>query len=246
MTSKRAGAMRSRQCCTKSGYADFDSLNREDEIAILDHIAEAELPAPLALILFPATAKFADATIKYLRHQLLAHFDAVLIFSDDCRSDTVAAVRDAVKDDPRITVCCVSQAQNDERLSQSRDVFLAEGGVLLREHAFYMFVVAAMEQSPCIVYADEDHLDAHGIRRRPQFKPCFSPELLRRTGYTGPCVFLHGVKFDVGSFLRRWQASPVARLTEALVAETKGARSSMYHSSCITMSGLAANRGSRR
>lgn len=202
----------------------FDSLNREDEIAILDHIAEAELPAPLALILFSAaTAKFADATLKHLRYQLLTHFDAVLVFSNDCRSDTVAAVRDAVKDDPRITVCYVSHVQNDERLSQSRDVLLAEGGVLLREHAFYMFVVAAMEQSPCIVYADEDHLDAHGIRRRPQFKPRFSPELLRRTGYTGPCVFLHGIKFDVGSFLGCWQASPVARVTEALVAEIKGA-----------------------
>ena len=80
-----------------------------------------------------------------------------------------------------------------------------------------MFAIAANQRSPCVVYADEDHLDAHGIRRRPRFKPNFSPELLRRTGYTGPCVFLHDVKFEVGNVLRDPQASPVARLTEAVV-----------------------------
>ena len=149
-----------------------------------------------------------------------------------------------MKDDLRITVCFVSHAQNDERLSQSRDVFLAEGGVLLREHAFYMFVVAAMEQSPCIVYADEDHLDAHGIRRRPQFKPCFSPELLRRTGYTGPCVFLHGITLTLVA------PAPLAGFAggsgdRSAGRRDKGCWSSMYRSSYITMSGRAANRGSR-
>lgn len=196
----------------------FDRISRDDEKAILDYIAEAELPAPLALFLFDvSTARFASATVKHLRRQLLSRFDAVLVFSDDCRADAIAAARAAVKDDPRFTVSSVSHLQIDELLSLRRDVLLAEGGVLLRKHALYMFLIAANERSPCVVYADEDHLDAHGIRRRPRFKPKFSPELLRRTGYTGPCVFLHGIKFDADRVLREPQASPVARLTDMVV-----------------------------
>ena len=82
-------------------------------------------------------------------------------------------------------------------------MLLAEGGVLLREHALYMFLAAAKERSPCLIYSDEDRLDARGIRRRPHFKPSFSPELLRRTGYIGPCALLRGVDLDPSVLLQR-------------------------------------------
>ena len=196
----------------------FDSLGRDDEEAILDHIAEAELPAPLALFLFDGgSAWFAAATVRHLRRQLLSRFDAVLAFSDDCHAEAIAAAQAAVKDDPRFTVSSATDIKINDLLSQRRDVLLAEGGVLLREHALYMLLVAVKGNSPCVVYADEDHLDARGIRRRPRFKPNFSPELLRRTAYTGPCVLLHDVKFDAEHVLRERKTSPVGRLTEMVV-----------------------------
>ncbi|MGH6824146.1 glycosyltransferase family 2 protein [Methyloceanibacter sp.] len=197
----------------------FDSLSRDDEKAIVEHIAEAEMPVPLALFMFDAgTAKFAAATVKHLRRQLFSRFDAVLLFTRHCNADAVAAARAAVKDDPRFTVSA-ADLPIDNRLAERRCVLLAEGGVLLREHALYLFLVAAKERSPCLVYADEDHLDAHGIRRRPRFKPSFSPELLRRTGYTGPCLFLHDIEFDAARILREREAWTVSGLTEALVQE---------------------------
>jgi GT2 family glycosyltransferase len=198
----------------------FDSLSRDDEKAILDHVAAAEMPVPLALFMFDAgTAQFAAATVKHLRKQLLSRFDAVLFFTGDCAPDAVAAARAAVKDDPRFTVASASGSPIGDRFAGRRCVLLAEGGVLLREHALYMFLVAAKKHAPCLVYADEDHLDAHGIRRRPRFKPSFSPELLRRTDYTGPCVFLHGITFDVDRILGEWVGWTVGRVTGSLVEE---------------------------
>ena len=198
----------------------FDSLGRDDEKAILDHIAAADMPVPLAFFIFDAgTAQFAAATAKHLRRQFLSRFDAISFFTGDCRPDAVAAARAAVKNDPRFTVASASGPPIDDRFAGRRCVLLAEGGVLLREHALYMFLVAASERSPCIVYADEDHLDSHGIRRRPRFKPDFSPELLRRTDYTGPCIFLHGIEFDADRILRKWEGGTVGRVTEALVEQ---------------------------
>lgn len=43
-----------------------------------------------------------------------------------------------------------------------------------------------------LVYADHDHLDARGRRCRPEFKPDWSPELLRATNYIGPALALRG------------------------------------------------------
>ena len=59
----------------------FDGLSREDKSAILGHIAEAELPVPLAIFLFDATtAQFAIQTVRHLRKQLFTGFVAVLCF----------------------------------------------------------------------------------------------------------------------------------------------------------------------
>jgi len=176
----------------------FDALSWRDKEAIRDHIAEANLPVPLAVFVFDAaSANFARDAVRHLRQQLLSRFEAVLCFTLDCPADAIAGVSRAIEGDPRFTLS--SAPENfDRALFAGRDgVLLAEGGVLLREHALYMFVLAAQERSLCLIYADEDHLDARGVRRRPYFKPSFSPELLRRTNYIGACAFLRGVDLDL-------------------------------------------------
>lgn len=74
--------------------------------------------------------------------------------------------------------------------------------MLLREHALYLFLAAGKQSAPALLYADEDHLDSGGIRRRPYFKPGFSPELLRHSFYIGPCVLLRGLEIDANALLR--------------------------------------------
>ncbi len=182
----------------------FDKLTRSDEEAILHHVAETELPVPLVVFLFDAvSAQFAAASIQHLRKQLLSRFDALLCFSRDCRTKDVVSARKAVAGDTRFTVSSELDSRADEFLAERDCILLAEGGVLLREHALYMFVLAAGERHRCLIYSDEDHLDTHGLRRKPRFKPTFSPELLHRLSYLGPCAFLRGVDFDASEWLCR-------------------------------------------
>jgi GT2 family glycosyltransferase len=197
----------------------FDTLSQADREAIQAHIAEAEMPVPLVAMRFDANSvRFAAAAIERLRQQLLRDFEALLCFAPDCPPGAVAAARRAAKDDPRIEIS--TAPSDDGAILAERDVvLLIDGGALLREHALYMFVVAALGRSPCLVYADEDWLDSDGIRRYPFFKPSYSPELERRTGYFGPCILCRGADIDWRALLGEGAQSAdryVAALTARL------------------------------
>jgi O-antigen biosynthesis protein len=59
-------------------------------------------------------------------------------------------------------------------------------GDCLAEHALYWAAEAiAGGQNVAMLYADEDEIDAHGVRSKPRFKPDWSPEHLRSINYVG-------------------------------------------------------------
>jgi O-antigen biosynthesis protein len=63
---------------------------------------------------------------------------------------------------------------------------LAMPGIVVAPHASAAIAAAwASQPAPDVLYADEDRLDANGVRRAPVFKPGFSPDLLRATAYLG-------------------------------------------------------------
>lgn len=182
----------------------FDSLKARDRDAIMAHIAAANLAAPAVVMPFDATtAQFAPEAIGHLQKQLLADFEAIVCFTPECPPQAVTAAKHAARDDPRILISGLPLSADAAPRALKRGVVLAEGGVLLREHALYMMAAAAADHSePVLVYSDEDHLDPGGVRRRPAFKPVFSPELLRRTGYIGPCALLRGTDPDLVTLLQ--------------------------------------------
>jgi GT2 family glycosyltransferase len=205
--------------------ARFDELSQQDRSAVREHVAKADLPVPLVLFLFDgATAKFAASAVDRLRVQLLDRFDALLCFSSDCLPEAIAAARRAARDDSRFTISSAPHFHDATAFAGRDHLLLAAGGILLREHALYMFVTAALGQTPCLVYADEDHLNPQGLRCRPFFKPSFSPELQRRTGYIGPCVLLRGVDVDTRA-LSLGEGSPAVerRIEEAVEQLGRGA-----------------------
>jgi GT2 family glycosyltransferase len=174
----------------------FDTLSQADREAIQAHIDEAALPVPLVVMRFDANAvRFAANAIERLRQQLLTNFEALLWFTPDFPPAVMGVAKQAAKDDPRIEIA--PSPSDVATIAEEQDLVLfVDGGALLREHALYMFVVAASDHSPCLVYADEDWLDPDGVRRYPFFKPSYSPELERRTGYVGSCILLRGIDVD--------------------------------------------------
>jgi GT2 family glycosyltransferase len=193
----------------------FDELTPSDRTAIREHIAVGNLPVPFAVFVFDASsAGFAASAVEHLKGQLLNSFDALLCFASDSPAAAIAAARRAVKDDARFTLSSAPHYHDAASFNGRACVLLAAGGVLLREHALYMFAAAAADHAACLVYADEDHLDPHRFRRYPFFKPTFSPELQRRSGYIGPCALLRGIDVDTRALLLGQGARAVERCIE--------------------------------
>ena len=65
-------------------------------------------------------------------------------------------------------------------------------GDRLSPHALYFYAQALQDDSPAMVYADEDCIDNDGHRSQPMFKPGWSPELLHSTMYLGRAVLYRG------------------------------------------------------
>ena len=62
-------------------------------------------------------------------------------------------------------------------------------GDRLSPHALHNYAQAhSRDDSAALFYSDEDHIDNQGNRTDPLFKPGWSPELLRSTGYLGRSV----------------------------------------------------------
>jgi len=81
-------------------------------------------------------------------------------------------------------------ATNDALAAASGDycVFLDQDDLLAKSALFEFAARIALRPQADLVYADEDHVDAAGVRSRPFFKPDWDPEWLRTTN----CV-LHPV-----------------------------------------------------
>jgi hypothetical protein len=65
-------------------------------------------------------------------------------------------------------------------------------GDRLSPHALHFYAQALQDDSPDIVYADEDLIDSSGNHSEPLFKPGWSPELLRSTMYLGRAMLRRG------------------------------------------------------
>ena len=198
----------------------FDTLSHGDRTAIRNHIAQAECPVPLAVLVFDAnSAIFAASAVEHLRGQLLERFDALLCFTADCAPAAIVSARRATKGDTRFTFSSAPHFHDAAVLAEHDHLLLAAGGVLLREHALYMFMTAALGRPPCLIYADEDRLDPNGMRSYPFFKPGFSPELQRRTEYVGACALLRGIDVDLRALIVGEGPRAVARCIDAAVEQ---------------------------
>jgi GT2 family glycosyltransferase/glycosyltransferase involved in cell wall biosynthesis len=180
----------------------FDELTPEDRAEIQEHIAKGVFAKPLVVMLFDEnSSRHAREAVLHLRQQLFIDFEGLLHFQPGCAARDVQAARRAMEKDARLRIL-TGEVSPADWPSLPQSVILSEGGVLLREHGLYLLLTAAEASGRrCLIYADEDHLDRFGIRRRPNFKPTFSPELLRRRDYLGPCVLFRGEKLDLAALL---------------------------------------------
>jgi GT2 family glycosyltransferase len=131
-----------------------------------------------------------DTVLARLRNQIYDNWSALLLFDTVSQSHFLRVARSAAQRDKRISVDVKRNIPLATIVPENASIIFASGDVLLREHAVYMFVVAASGREECVVYSDEGGLDENGDPVDPLFKPDYSPELFKGGNYIGPCFLV--------------------------------------------------------
>ncbi|WP_262689846.1 glycosyltransferase family 2 protein [Kordiimonas aestuarii] len=117
---------------------------------------------------------FLRRTIKSLREQFYEHWTLCLLPVGEDFTLQVA--------DKRVQIVCGVQAMPE--LNDADYICWLKPGDELSEQALYMFA-RAVEDSPALVYCDEDQLNIRHVRRHSHFKPGWNYELLLACDYIG-------------------------------------------------------------
>ncbi|MFO1153185.1 MAG: glycosyltransferase [Rhodospirillales bacterium] len=173
--------------------AAYDELDRGDRRAIRRHI-EVMPARPRISVLMPVynpDPAHLRAAIASVRGQLYPDWELCIVDDASTRREIAPILAELGKADPRIHVkgrrenVGIAAASNTALAMASGDyVAFLDHDDVLAPHALYM-VAAELAAHPEaeFIYSDEDHLNEHGRRTTPHFKPDWNPELLARQNY---------------------------------------------------------------
>jgi GT2 family glycosyltransferase len=119
-------------------------------------------------------------------------------------------------------------------------VCVLQAGDRLAEHALYWMAAAIVEGGDvAMAYADEDVIDAAGLRSGPRFKPDWSPEHLRSINYVGRWAVIRGRELAAAGGLRPESLADDGRELNLRVA--KALRGKVAHVPAVLYHRAAAN-----
>lgn len=223
----------------------FDVLRPEDHDSIFCHAKSIAVPHIVVILRFDQLNESClQRALVGLATQIPDDWQAVLYFDSTCSARTVALARARAYKDQRLSVLTKCDQYFRQQLNDVGAIVFADGTIALREHALYMFSVAASDRATALVYSDEDKLDARGSRTSPAFKPDFSPELFANEQYLGHCIMLRGPTFLLQSAADQFlmKCHDVPELTDELLGQL--APSNVVHVPHILFHDTATHRPS--
>jgi glycosyltransferase involved in cell wall biosynthesis len=196
----------------------YDTLDDEGRRALLERVAAIEEPPLVSIILpvFNPPEEFLRQAIESVRAQLYPHWE--LCIADDCSTlpyvakvlDEYAALDARIVVEQREANGHISACSNSAvALAHGTWLCLMDHDDLLAAHALALAVLALVETPEAgIVYSDEDHIGADGIRREPYFKPDFDPLLILGQNYFSHlCLLRADLVERVGGFRVGYEGS---------------------------------------
>jgi GT2 family glycosyltransferase len=208
-----------------------DRIDDETRRAIMADIARMPHP-PLISVLMPVFNPRPDQlrqAIDSVRDQFYPWWE--LCIGDDASTDqaVIDILRDAAGRDHRIKL--VRRAQNGHisaasnsalRLATGVFVALLDHDDVLPPHALHEVALRVVAQTDAdIIYADEDHIDDHGRRSHPYFKPDWNPDLMLGQNLISHLgVYRRSLVERIGGFRTGFEGSQDYDLALRMVAET--------------------------
>jgi glycosyltransferase involved in cell wall biosynthesis len=196
----------------------YDTIDPARRGALLARLAQVD-EQPLVSIILPVynpPEEFLRQAIDSVRAQIYTKWE--LCVADDCSTlpyvakvlDEYAALDERILVHRREVNGHISECSNSAiDLARGTWLCLMDHDDLLAEHALAIAVLA-IDQSPAaaIVYSDEDHIDTHGNRREPYFKPDFDPLLILGQNYFSHlCMLRTDLVERVGRFRVGYEGS---------------------------------------
>jgi len=171
-------------------YDTIDDTRRAALLAQLAQVAEQPLVSIILPVYNPPEELLRQA-IDSVRAQIYTKWE--LCIADDCSTlpyvakvlEEYAALDARILVDRRERNGHISECSNSAiELSRGTWICLMDHDDLLAEHALALAVLA-IDRTPAaaIMYSDEDHIDLHGNRGEPYFKPDFDPLLILGQNY---------------------------------------------------------------
>jgi O-antigen biosynthesis protein len=171
----------------------YDTMDEPRRSSLLARLARVAAP-PLISIVFPVynpPEDFLRHAIDSVRAQLYTNWE--LCIADDNSTlphvakvlAEYAALDDRLQVHHRATNGHISESSNSAlALAHGSWLCLMDHDDVLAPHALALAVLALDEHpGTAMLYSDEDHIDAHGTRQNPYFKPDFDPLLILGQNY---------------------------------------------------------------
>ena len=196
----------------------YDTIDDARRGALLARLAQVD-EQPLVSIILPVynpPEEFLRQAIDSVRAQIYTKWE--LCVADDCSTlpyvakvlDEYAALDERILVHRREVNGHISECSNSAiDLARGTWLCLMDHDDLLAEHALALAVLA-IDQAPAtaIVYSDEDHIDTHGNRHEPYFKPDFDPLLILGQNYFSHlCMLRTDLVERVGRFRVGYEGS---------------------------------------
>jgi GT2 family glycosyltransferase len=171
----------------------YDTVDEGVRSELLARLGDLE-GAPLVSVVLPVyntPEEFLREAIDSVRAQLYSNWE--LCISDDCSSlphvvkilDEYAKLDSRIRVDKRDSNGHISASSNSAiALARGEWICLMDHDDVMAEHALAVAVLE-IRKTPdaAILYSDEDHIDAEGIRGDPYFKPDYDPLLILGQNY---------------------------------------------------------------
>lgn len=178
--------------------AHHDTLSDRQRL-LLGEVVSNSGRRPMVSLVMPVCEGWAgcDELVASLLGQVLPDWELWLVHDGSTAPDIVQALHHVARRCTRVQVLLAPAATSPSRqaaagLAHATGAFVAvlDGDMQLAPHALLAFADAfARSPQARLAYADEDRIDASGVRQDPYFKPGWDPLLLVTHDHLGPLTF---------------------------------------------------------
>jgi len=174
----------------ESDYSKWMKKNKRskrkisNEIALLKDLPKISIIMPV----YNVDLKWLTKGINSVRNQLYKNWELCIV--DDGSTDRKTINFLKTIDDPNIKIKFFEKNQGIS-IASNKAIQMTTGEYIglmdhddeITEDALFEVVKTIREKAPDLIYSDEDKIDRNGNRKRPFFKPDWSPDLLRAQNY---------------------------------------------------------------